>query len=78
MEDPLPAPAHHCHAKDCNREVPPKMLMCARHWRMVPRSLQDAVWATYRPGQEISKTPTLEYLGAAQDAIRAVAEKESK
>lgn len=69
---------HKCHAVNCSAEVPPKMLMCLRHWRMVPKSLQDRVWATYRSEQEIAKTPSQNYLQAAMDAIRAVASKESK
>lgn len=43
---------------------------------MVPRDLQTAVWAYYRPGQEVRKDPTPEYLSAAQAAIDAVAAKE--
>jgi hypothetical protein len=69
-------PEHHCHARECTKKVPPRMLMCGKHWRMVPSHLQDDVWATYRPGQEISKTPTREYLVAAKRAINAVAERE--
>ena len=68
--------AHHCHAKGCTRIVPPSKLMCLRHWRMVPRELQRAVWATYRPGQESDKRPSREYLEAARAAIHAVAAKE--
>lgn len=70
--------SHTCHARDCTKNVPPRMLMCAPHWRKVPSDLQDAVWATYVPGQEITKTPTREYLIAAKNAINAVAEKEGK
>ena len=67
---------HLCHARKCNVGVPPRLLMCRRHWFMVPRELRARVWATYVPGQEITKTPTLEYLDAANAAIKAVAEKE--
>ena len=52
--------------------------MCRSHWYMVPKDLRDAVWATYRPGQEIDKQPSLEYLDVAMQAIEAVAAKESK
>ncbi len=69
--------AHHCHAKGCRERVEPKLLMCPRHWRMVPRNLQAEVWRTYRAGQEIDKRPTREYLDAADAAINAVAAKES-
>lgn len=69
---------HHCHADGCTRNVPPRLLMCGKHWRMVPQHLQDRVWATYLPGQEITKTPSNEYLIAARNAINAVAEKENR
>lgn len=67
---------HTCHALNCSVPVPPNRLMCLRHWRMVPRTYQAAVWATYRPGQEIDKLPSPEYLHAADAAIAAVAQRE--
>jgi hypothetical protein len=67
---------HTCHAHCCDVAVPPKLLMCKRHWYMVPKDLRDAVWLTYRPGQEIDKSPTMEYLETAHEAINAVAVKE--
>ena len=69
---------HECHATGCVVEVPPKMLMCIRHWRMVPRTLQQKIWATYRIGQEIRKDPTREYLDAQRAAVRAVEQKEGR
>lgn len=48
------------------------MLMCYRHWSMVPRDLQARVWATYRRGQEVDKQPSNDYLDAALAAIHAV------
>jgi len=68
---------HTCHAQGCTTVVPPKLLMCLYHWRMVPRELQRAVWATYRKGQEIDKRPSADYLTAARAAIEAVAAKEA-
>lgn len=68
--------AHTCHAEGCTSPVSPKMLMCRKHWRLVPLTLQAAVYAHYRPGQEIDKQPTSEYLDAANAAIRACAERE--
>lgn len=67
---------HLCHARGCSEPVPPKLLMCAKHWRMVPANLQAAVWRTYRAGQEIDKRPSHDYLDAARAAIAAVEEKE--
>ncbi len=40
---------------------------------MLPRGIQAAILRAYRPGQEITKTPSREYLQAAhaaQDWIR--------
>jgi hypothetical protein len=67
---------HLCHAEGCSTPVPPKMLMCLPHWRMVPKPLKDAVWDAYIPGQEIRKDPTAKYLDVAQSAIDSVADKE--
>lgn len=52
--------------------------MCLAHWRRVPHDLQRAVWATYREGQEITKTPSREYVHAAEAAIAAIAAKEGR
>lgn len=65
--------AHTCHAVGCGRAVPPRLVMCNRHWRMVPRQLQREVWRHYRKGQEIDKRPTLAYLIAQRAAVNAVA-----
>ena len=42
---------------------------CKAHWFALPKHLRDRIWATYRRGQEITKTPSREYLDAAQ-AVR--------
>jgi hypothetical protein len=67
---------HRCHARKCRTCVPPRMLMCTMHWKMVPYALQQAVWDAYVPGQEVRKDPSPEYLLAARAAINAVAERE--
>lgn len=69
---------HTCHAEGCTRIVPPALLMCGRHWKQVPRDLQRDVWRTYRPGQEITKNPSAEYLRAAKAAINSVRVKEQQ
>jgi len=69
--------AHVCHARGCEKVVPPKMFMCLRHWRMVPKPLQDAIWAEYVPGQERRMDPTPAYLDATTAARNAVASAES-
>jgi hypothetical protein len=40
--------SHHCHANDCPVATSPKLLMCARHWRLVPKTMQGQVWATLK------------------------------
>ena len=69
---------HTCHATNCQTPVPPKRLMCRTHWYMVPQNLRDAIWVTYRPGQEITKDASPEYLAAARRAIDAVTDNESR
>lgn len=53
------------------------MFMCRRHWYMVPRTLRSAIWRTYSPGQEIRRDPSPEYLRAAIDAVKVVAQIEA-
>lgn len=67
---------HPCHADRCSVDVDPSMLMCGRHWRMVPRGLQRELWAAYVPGQERRKDPTPEYLVVQERCVCAVAVKE--
>lgn len=50
--------------------------MCRKHWALVPKALQRAVWRTYRVGQCDDKDPSADWLDAADAAIAAVAEKE--
>lgn len=61
---------HHCHWPGCAEQVPPAMWGCKRHWFMLPVQLRNRIWATYRPGQEITMDPSREYLTAA-DAVQA-------
>lgn len=77
-ENHKPVLKHECHATGCVIEVPPRMLMCLRHWRMVPSIIQRQIWATYQSGQEIRKDPTAEYLDAQHAAVRAVEQKEGR
>ncbi len=60
---------HECHRTGCHVIVPPKIFMCKPDWFALPKPLRDAVWATYRPGQEVTKDPSREYLAAARAAI---------
>lgn len=65
---------HTCHWPGCDRQVPPAMWGCRPHWYSLPKDLRDAIWRTYRPGQEISRTPSESYLQAARNAQRWIAE----
>jgi hypothetical protein len=38
---------------------------CKKHWFMLPKSLRDLIWGTYRPGQEKDMTPSKEYMEVA-------------
>jgi hypothetical protein len=60
---------HHCHWPGCKKAVPPKLWGCLGHWKALPSDLQRRIWQTYVPGQEITKTPSREYLEAA-DAVQ--------
>jgi len=52
--------------------------MCLRHWRMVPKRIQRAVWKHYREGQCDDKNPSYEWHHAADAAIASVAELEER
>lgn len=69
---------HCCHAKNCSVEVKPELLMCFKHWKMVPKAIQLKVWKHYRPGQCDDKKPSKEWFEAAHQAINAVAVKETE
>jgi hypothetical protein len=69
---------HMCHAEGCSKAVPPKHLMCGRHWAMVPLSQQREIWRHYRPGQEVDKRPSAEYLRVMKIAIDLVARAEGQ
>lgn len=69
--------AHTCHARDCATNVPPRMFMCARHWRMIPKAMQDELWAAYVPGQERRMDPTAAYLDVAMKLVEYVALREA-
>jgi hypothetical protein len=57
--------SHHCHWTGCTKKVPPSKWGCFEHWRRLPQSLRNKIWATFRPGQEETKTPSREYVAVA-------------
>jgi hypothetical protein len=60
---------HHCHGRmpGCLGQCPPAMWGCRVCWFRLPKYLRDKVWATYRPGQEVTMTPSREYLAVADE-----------
>lgn len=50
----------------------PTLLMCRKHWDMVPMHLRWPVIRNYRRGQCDDKRPTREWFQAAKAAIGAV------
>ena len=65
---------HTCHWTGCKVAVPPHLWGCRPHWFALPKSLRDRIWATYVPGQEITKRPSRAYLDAARAVERWIAE----
>ena len=59
--------SHTCHWPGCKTEVPPAMWGCKRHWFTIPPHLRNKIWATYVPGQEITKLPSKAYVEAAKE-----------
>lgn len=61
---------HKCHWPNCDKKVRPSKWGCSKHWWMLPKKLRDKIWSLYVPGQEITKTPSKEYIAAALE-VRA-------
>lgn len=59
---------HRCHWPGCDRYVPPRMWGCRPHWFTLPIEIRRRIWAAYRSGQEVTKTPSKAYLAAAAEA----------
>ena len=57
---------HECHWPGCGKQVPPAVWGCKTHWFALPLDLRNRIWATYRPGQEKTLTPSAEYLEASK------------
>ena len=67
---------HHCHWPNCDKQVPPAMWGCKKHWFMLPASLRGKVWRAYRPGQEVDMKPSLEYLAVAKEVQEWIAKQQ--
>lgn len=64
---------HECHWPGCGLLVPPSMWGCSAHWYALPKHLRDRMWKAYKPGQEITKRPSLEYVNVARDVQEWIA-----
>lgn len=67
---------HTCHWPGCGKAVPPSMWGCKPHWFKLPQRLRNLIWVTYRPGQEITKTPSIAYINAAKEVQAWIAEQQ--
>lgn len=65
---------HACHWPGCEKQVPPAMWGCTRHWFMLPRRIRNDIWNAYRIGQEETLTPSRDYVTAARAAQDWIAE----
>lgn len=68
---------HKCHALGCTVAVPPRLLMCKKHWGMVTSAVRRAICKHYRVGQCEDKKPSAEWVRYAKMAIDEVANKEN-
>lgn len=58
---------HECHWPDCKEQVPPAMWGCRKHWFMLPKHLRNKIWMTYQIGQEVTMTPSREYIDVVNE-----------
>lgn len=65
---------HTCHWPGCTKQVPPALWGCKPHWKALPTRLQNRIWAAYRPGQEIDRDVSADYLAAARAVQDWIAE----
>lgn len=65
--------SHTCHAHGCDVPILPRQFMCRKHWFMLRKPMQRAIWREYREGQEVDKNPSLRYLAVQQRAVSEVA-----
>jgi hypothetical protein len=69
---------HTCHWPGCGKAVPPAMWGCWLHWLKLPKRLRNRIWATYCPGQEITKTPSESYIEAARAVQHWIEKQENR
>lgn len=69
---------HPCRATDCKQLVHDRLLMCRRHWYLVPQELRYEIWRTYKPDEWDDQNLLREYRLAVVRAIETVAIQEGK
>lgn len=52
------------------------MFACEEHWVQIPAAIRREIWRHYKNGQEVYKTPSLDWIAAARKAQEAVEQKE--
>lgn len=60
---------HKCPVEGCNIRTPHHILMCSKHWRMVPPDLQRQVFAAWNRGRVANLQ---DYLAVRAEAVRSV------
>lgn len=63
---------HRCAAHACTREISLALLMCPRHWKLVSRESQKAIYRT------VNDKDRQTYYSHVADAIVAVRQKEKR
>lgn len=58
---------HTCHWPGCTVQVPPAMWGCRQHWYRLPTYLRSKIWRAFQPGQEITMTPSREYIEVTRE-----------
>lgn len=59
---------HHCHwPGGCHDITAAAQYCCTRHWYKIPLRFRNKIWAAYRKGQEIDKSPTSRYMQVVRE-----------
>ena len=67
---------HKCAARSCDKRISLNLLMCGRHWMLLPRRIRERIWSEYHKGIADGTHPTGAYALAVDEAVRAVDGKE--
>lgn len=67
-ERPRDRTTHLCHWPGCREVVSPRYFACRPHWASLPWLIKLRILRSYRPGQEIDKNPSPDYIAAAKAA----------